>query len=57
MILALALATFGCVLAAAIIDLRNTPRPALARDTSNLVHARGPATAAPPATVQPAAVR
>ena len=42
MILALALATFGCVLAAAIIDLRRTPRPALVaghRDTTHLAAA------------------
>lgn len=61
MILALALATFACVLAAAVIDLRNTPRPALSRaggrDATNLVHAQAPATAAPPANTHPAPVR
>lgn len=61
MILALALATFACVLAAAVIDLRNTPRPALARagsrDTSNLIHAQAPAMAAPSASAHPAPVR
>ncbi len=61
MILALALATFACVLAAAVIDLRNTPRPALARtggrETSNLTHAQAPATAAPVASAHPAPVR
>ena len=61
MILALALVTFACVLAAAVIDLRNTPRPALARagsrDTSNLLHAQAPVTAAPPASAHPAPVR
>ena len=55
MILALALATFGCVLVAAIIDLRNTPRPApvaARRDGAQLAHAQAPATAAHPAPVR-----
>jgi hypothetical protein len=55
MILALALATFGCVLVAAIIDLRNTPRPALVaghRDSSHLTHAHPAAAPANPAPVR-----
>lgn len=55
MILALALVTFGCVLVAAIIDLRNTPRPALVagrHDAAHLTHAQAPATAAHPAPVR-----
>ncbi len=50
MILALALVTFACVLAAAVIDLRNTPRPALGRvggPETALAHAQAPAVAHP----------
>lgn len=44
MILLLALATFACVLAAAIIDLRNTPKPAYSRPGEpHLAHAASPA--------------
>jgi hypothetical protein len=54
MILALALATFACVLAAAVIDLRNTPRPALSRAGRPET---APAHTPPTAVANPAPIR